>query len=129
MYVCTDACIRATVLNPLTILHDTLIAILQNRSQTRQQVLDWRRHLGHADNVDNGLQSANDRGQHVGVLLAQVLVEHHTQVAHQLLFAALLHHHRDTGDQVGGLEDIPCETLEHVFEIVDTIEKVIEEWR
>jgi uncharacterized membrane protein YgcG len=40
---------------------------------------------------------------HLGVLLAQVLVEDHAEVAHELVLAARLHHDRDLADQVGRL--------------------------
>ncbi len=57
------------------ILLDLLVTILENGCEPGQQVLDGRRHLGHPDDVDDGLQGAQDRAQHLGILFAQVLVQ------------------------------------------------------
>ncbi len=51
------------------------MTILENGCEPGQQVLDGRRHLGHADYVDDGLEGAQDRAQHLGVLFTQVLVQ------------------------------------------------------
>ena len=45
---------------------------------------------GHADDVDDGFEGAEDGAQHVRVLLAQVLVQHDAQVTQQLLLVARL---------------------------------------
>lgn len=39
----------------------------------------------HTDYINNGLQRSKDATQNLRVLLSQVLVQHHTQVTHQLL--------------------------------------------
>mmetsp|Transcript_12152 Transcript_12152/g.34729 ORF Transcript_12152/g.34729 Transcript_12152/m.34729 type:complete len:264 (+) Transcript_12152:353-1144(+) len=85
------------------VLLDLLVPVLQDRRQARQEILDGRRHLRHTNDVDDGLQGAQDRAEHLGVLLAEVLVEEEPQVAQHLLLAALLHHHGDARDQVSGL--------------------------
>mmetsp|Transcript_48257 Transcript_48257/g.149019 ORF Transcript_48257/g.149019 Transcript_48257/m.149019 type:complete len:950 (-) Transcript_48257:252-3101(-) len=85
------------------VLLHLLVAILQDWGQPGQQVLDGRRHLGHADDVDDGLHRTQDGSEHLGILFTQVLVEEETQVTHHLFLAALLHDHRDAGDQVGRL--------------------------
>ena len=54
--------------------------VLQDGSEPRQQVLDWRRHLGHSNHINNGLEGTQDGAQHLWVLLSQVLIQHHTQV-------------------------------------------------
>ena len=46
------------------LLHD-LVPVLENGREARQQVLDGRRHLGHADDVDDGLERAEDRAEHL----------------------------------------------------------------
>lgn len=48
-------------------------------------------------------ERAENRAQHLGVLLAQVLVEHNAQVTHQLLLFARAHDHRNARHQIGGL--------------------------
>ena len=55
-----------------------LMTILEDRRQPRQEVLDGRGHLGHADHVHDGLESAQDAAQHLRVLLTQVLIQHHS---------------------------------------------------
>ena len=67
-----------------------LVPVLEDGRQARQEVLDGRRHARHADDVDDALERAQDAAQHLRVLLAQVLVQHHAQVAQQLLLVARL---------------------------------------
>ncbi len=57
------------------ILLDLFVTILENGCEPGQQVLYGRRHLGHPDDVDDGLEGAQDGAQHLGVLFAQVLVQ------------------------------------------------------
>lgn len=76
---------------------------LQNGSQSRQQVLDGRRHFVHANDVHDGFQRRKDGTKHFGVLFAQVLVQDDTEMAHQLLFLTSFHHNGDTTNQVGSL--------------------------
>mmetsp|Transcript_34471 Transcript_34471/g.51075 ORF Transcript_34471/g.51075 Transcript_34471/m.51075 type:complete len:339 (+) Transcript_34471:347-1363(+) len=82
---------------------DLLVSVLENRSQSGEQILDGRSHLGHTNDVDDGLHSTQDRTQNLWVLFAQILVEEQAQVTHHLLLAALLHHDGDTGDEIGSL--------------------------
>jgi hypothetical protein len=53
------------------------VAILQDGREPGQQILDGRSHLGHTDDVDNGLQGAENRTQDLGILLTQILVKDH----------------------------------------------------
>ena len=55
-----------------TILLHLLVPVLEDRREARQQVLDGRGHLGHADHVHNRLQGAEDAAQHLGVLAAHI---------------------------------------------------------
>mmetsp|Transcript_64871 Transcript_64871/g.127370 ORF Transcript_64871/g.127370 Transcript_64871/m.127370 type:complete len:523 (-) Transcript_64871:1273-2841(-) len=82
------------------VLLHLLVAILEDGREARQQVFDGGLHLGHADDVDDGLEPSDDGPEHFGVLLAQVLVQHHPQVRHQSVLAARLHHHGDAADEV-----------------------------
>mmetsp|Transcript_43295 Transcript_43295/g.113771 ORF Transcript_43295/g.113771 Transcript_43295/m.113771 type:complete len:555 (-) Transcript_43295:926-2590(-) len=81
------------------LLHD-LVPILEDRREARQQVLDGRRHLRHADHVDDRLERAEDRAEHLGILLAEILVQHDAEVAHELLLAARAHHDGDARHEV-----------------------------
>mmetsp|Transcript_11483 Transcript_11483/g.22235 ORF Transcript_11483/g.22235 Transcript_11483/m.22235 type:complete len:601 (-) Transcript_11483:2097-3899(-) len=85
------------------VLLHRLVPVLKDGRQPRQQVLDRRRHLGHANDVDDRLERAEDRAQHLWVLLAEVLVEYDAQVAHELLLLASAHHDGDARDKVGRL--------------------------
>eukprot|EP00962_Isochrysis_galbana_P056214 scaffold28112_cov112-Isochrysis_galbana.AAC.2 len=80
-----------------------LVPVLEDGREAGQQVLDGRGHLGHPDDVDNRLEGAQNGAEHLGVLLPQVLVQDHTQVAHELLLVARAHHHGDPRDEIGGL--------------------------
>mmetsp|Transcript_11357 Transcript_11357/g.20623 ORF Transcript_11357/g.20623 Transcript_11357/m.20623 type:complete len:664 (+) Transcript_11357:201-2192(+) len=86
-----------------TVLLDLLVPVLQNGSEAGQQILNGRGHLGHSDDVHDALQSAQNAAQNFGVLLAQILVQHDAQVAHQLVLPARLHDHGNLADEVGGL--------------------------
>mmetsp|Transcript_241 Transcript_241/g.846 ORF Transcript_241/g.846 Transcript_241/m.846 type:complete len:825 (-) Transcript_241:710-3184(-) len=97
------AAVRDTPHEVDAVLLHLLVPVLEDRGQPRQEVLDGRGHLRHADDVDDGLHRSQNRPQHFGVLLAQVLVEEKAQVSHHLLLAALLHDHSDARDEVGGL--------------------------
>mmetsp|Transcript_146 Transcript_146/g.351 ORF Transcript_146/g.351 Transcript_146/m.351 type:complete len:636 (+) Transcript_146:233-2140(+) len=77
--------------------------VLEHGREPRQQLLDGRRHLGHADDVDDALERTQDASQHLGVLLSKVLVQHHTQMGQQRLLIACLHDWRDARNEVGGL--------------------------
>ena len=68
-----------------------LMPVFQDRSETRQQILDGGCHLGHTNDVHDGLEGTQDGAQHFGVLLSQVLVQDNTQVAQQLFLIASLH--------------------------------------
>jgi len=85
------------------VLLHLLVTVLEDGREARQEVLDGRRHLGHADHVHNGLETAEDATEHLGVLLAQALVEHHAKMAHELLLLALAHYHRDLANEIGRL--------------------------
>mmetsp|Transcript_30967 Transcript_30967/g.55423 ORF Transcript_30967/g.55423 Transcript_30967/m.55423 type:complete len:657 (+) Transcript_30967:141-2111(+) len=82
------------------VLLHLLVPVLQDGRQAGEEVLDGRRHLGHADHVDNALERAQDGAQHLGVLFAEVLVEHDAKVPHQRLLPALFHDARDARDEV-----------------------------
>mmetsp|Transcript_86974 Transcript_86974/g.243811 ORF Transcript_86974/g.243811 Transcript_86974/m.243811 type:complete len:418 (+) Transcript_86974:455-1708(+) len=97
------ATVRDTADEIDAILLDLLVAILQDRSQAWQQILDRRRHLCHTDDVHDRLHSAQNRSQDLGVLFTQVLVQEETQVAHHLLLAALFHDHGNARDQIRSL--------------------------
>ena len=85
------------------VLLHLLVTVLEDGRESRQQVLDGRRHLVHADDVDDGFEGAEDGAEHLGVLLAEVLVEDDAQVAHELLLLARLHDGGDAADEVGHL--------------------------
>ena len=68
-----------------------LMPVFQDRSETRQQILDGGRHLGHTNDIHNGLEGTQDGSQHFRVLLSQVLIQDNTQVAQQFLLIASLH--------------------------------------
>mmetsp|Transcript_22144 Transcript_22144/g.59274 ORF Transcript_22144/g.59274 Transcript_22144/m.59274 type:complete len:407 (+) Transcript_22144:133-1353(+) len=85
------------------VLLHLLVPILEDRGQARQQVLDGRGHLGHADHVHDGFQGTQDGTQHLRILLPQVFVQEETQVPHHLLLPALLHHHRNACNEVRSL--------------------------
>ena len=57
-----------------TILLHLLVPILQDGSETGQQVLDGWGHFGHTDDVHYGLEGTENRAQHLGVLLTEILV-------------------------------------------------------
>ena len=42
-------------------------------------------HVYRTDDIDDGLQGSQDATQHLGILFSQVLVQHYSQVTHQLL--------------------------------------------
>lgn len=54
--------------------------IFEDWSETREEVFDGWSHLGHSNDVDNGLESGEDTAEDFGVLLSQVLVENHTKM-------------------------------------------------
>mmetsp|Transcript_21279 Transcript_21279/g.52407 ORF Transcript_21279/g.52407 Transcript_21279/m.52407 type:complete len:375 (-) Transcript_21279:2187-3311(-) len=56
------------------VLLHLLVPVPQDGGEAGEQVLDRGRHLGHADDVDDALEPAEDRPEHLGVLLAEVLV-------------------------------------------------------
>mmetsp|Transcript_48184 Transcript_48184/g.114649 ORF Transcript_48184/g.114649 Transcript_48184/m.114649 type:complete len:308 (+) Transcript_48184:521-1444(+) len=85
------------------VLLDLLVAVPEDRGEAREQVLDRGGHLAHPDHVHNPLQPPKDRTQHLGVLLAEVLVEHHAQMVEQLVLPAPLHHRGDLPDEVRAL--------------------------
>mmetsp|Transcript_25517 Transcript_25517/g.35812 ORF Transcript_25517/g.35812 Transcript_25517/m.35812 type:complete len:251 (+) Transcript_25517:573-1325(+) len=86
-----------------TVLLDFLVSVLQDRCESRQEILDRRGHLGHTNDIDNSLQSTQDGAKHFRILFTKVFIKNNTQVTHQLLFVALLHDHSGTRDQVSSL--------------------------
>ena len=68
----TSVCNSAHQIN--TILLHLLVPILQDGSETGQQVLDGWGHFGHTDYVHYGLEGTENRAQHLGVLLSEILV-------------------------------------------------------
>ena len=85
------------------VLLHLLVAVAQDRREPREEVLDRRRHLGHADHVHDALEPAEDGTEHLRVLLAEVLVEHDAQVVQELVLPAALHDRRDLADEVRAL--------------------------
>ena len=59
--------------------------VLEDGGESGEEVFDGWSHLGHAYDVDDGLESSEDAAEHLGILFPQVLVQHHPQVTHQLL--------------------------------------------
>jgi hypothetical protein len=96
--------LRATVRNApdkvdAVFLH-LLVTVAEDRSEAREEVFDWWRHLTHADDVANALQPREDGAERVGVLLPQILVQHDAQVAQELLLAAGLHDDGNAANQL-----------------------------
>ena len=48
------------------------MSVLEDGRQARQQVLDGRGHLRHADHVHDRFQGAEDAAQHLGVLVENI---------------------------------------------------------
>ncbi len=80
-----------------------LVTIAQDGRHTREQILDGRAHLRHADHVGDGRLGADDRCQSLGELLSQLLEQDHTKFGQQSVFSALLDDQRQLGGQVSGL--------------------------
>ena len=85
------------------VLLHLLVSILEDRCETRQQILDGRRHFVHADHVDDALERAQNAAQHLGILFSQILVQDDAQMAHQLLLLTSFHDDGDAGDQISSL--------------------------
>ena len=51
---------------------DLLVAIPENRSEAREEVLDGGGHLAHAHHVHDPLQPAQDRPQHLRQVLTPI---------------------------------------------------------
>merc|ERR1719186_1617516 len=63
------------------ILLNFLVTILQDRSQSWQEVLDGWSHLRHPYNIHYCFQSSQYRSQNLRILLPQILIQHNPQVA------------------------------------------------
>lgn len=59
--------------------------VFENGCEPGQQVLDGWGHLGHSNDIHNGLESTKNGAQHLWVLLTQVLIQHNSQMPQQLL--------------------------------------------
>lgn len=63
-----DNCVFTSVAAGL--LMYLFMPILEDGRKPRQQVLDWRSHLGHSNDIHNGLEGAQNGTQHFWVLLS-----------------------------------------------------------
>jgi hypothetical protein len=84
-------------------LQHLFVAVLEDGGEAREDVFDRRRHAVHAHDRDHGPQRPEDRPQHVGVLLPEVLVQDDAEVGQELVLAARGERRRDARDEVGRL--------------------------
>mmetsp|Transcript_11968 Transcript_11968/g.18007 ORF Transcript_11968/g.18007 Transcript_11968/m.18007 type:complete len:312 (+) Transcript_11968:864-1799(+) len=85
------------------ILLHLLMPIPHNRGQPWQQITNWRSHLRHTNHIDNRTQRAQNRAQHFRIFFTQILIQHHTQMPHELIFIARLHYRCNPTNQIRSL--------------------------
>mmetsp|Transcript_16350 Transcript_16350/g.54741 ORF Transcript_16350/g.54741 Transcript_16350/m.54741 type:complete len:351 (+) Transcript_16350:350-1402(+) len=83
-----------------TILLNFLMSVPQDWRQTWKQILDGGSHLRHTNNIDNALETSQNRAQHLGVFLTEILIQNNAQMVEQLLFSATLHDSCNATNQV-----------------------------
>src|SRR4051812_34773193 len=79
------------------------MSIAQDWCESWQEILNRWCHVRHTDDIHDRLQCAENRCEHIRVLLTEILIQDDTQMLHQLLFIAGLEYDSDTRDQIGRL--------------------------